>query len=642
MPASRDSLLVERHSPSAAWLVALLVALASIAPFARSVAYPFLGWDDDVNFTSAAALRSLDAESLRWMWSNFHVGHYAPLTWMSCALDFVRGGDDPARALHQTSLALHGATAAALCGALAVLLGLAGYARRTSLIAAALGALAWGVHPLRTESVAWLTERRDVLSGLFYALTVLTWLCAQRPHARRRVWLALSVVAFAAALLSKVSGVGLPLVLLALDAWPLRRLSTTPRAAVLEKLPYVALALGGAALGVLGQRESTEVLASADQLGLLERAAIAAHAVAFYAWKTLAPFDLSPLYELPQTIESAAPRFLAPLLLVPAAAFALFSLRRRSAAWRAAGIALLAFALLLAPVSGLAHAGRQLAADRYTYLPSFAFAALLAAALVRWSSPTAHAVAGAACLALSIASWRQTAIWSDTLTLFERAVTVEPGNYWSHHKLGILHHQAGRFDAALEHYGRALAARPSGGASDAYYDRALTHLRKNDFASARTDLEAALADAPAHAAAHAVLNDLDRREGRPTAALERLARAWERSGGADLGAQLANLFVELGRPQEALELAGQLRAKWPNDVRAHRIAGMACMRLERMSEAESALRRANELEPSPVTLFNLGVSVELQGRAAEARTIFQAVLALDPTNTRARAKLGLP
>lgn len=642
MPATLESLPVERHSRSAVWLVALLVAFVSSAPFVRSLSYPFLAWDDDVNFASVAAIRSLDVESLRWMWSNFHVGHYAPLTWMSCALDFERGGDAPARALHETNLVLHGATAAALFGALYELLGRCGVAWRARLSAATLAAMAWGVHPLRTESVVWLTERRDVLSGLFYALATWTWLLSRRPGARRAPWLALSLLTFAAALLSKVSGVGLPLVFLALDAWPLKRLREAPRAALLEKLPYFALAIGGAALGVLGQRESTQVLASADELGLVQRAAIACYAVVFYVWKTLAPFGLSPLYELPQSISVTAPRFLVPLVLVPAVSLALFALRGRSALFAAAGTALLAFLLLLAPVSGLAHAGRQIAADRYTYLPSFAIAALLAAALAHWSSRASLAAAGVVCVALASASWRQTGVWSDTTTLFERAVAVEPNAYWANHKLGILHHQAGRFEPALEHYGRALATRPSSGNSDAHYDRALTHLRRNDLAAARADLEATLADAPGHAPTHAVLNDLDRRDGRSAASLERLARAFELAPSAELGAQRASLLIELGRVSEALTHAEQLRTTWPDDVRGHRASGMALMHLGRMDEAERALRRASELEPSPVTLFNLGVSVERQGRAEEARTIFRAVLALDPSNSRARAKLGLP
>ncbi len=618
-------------------VVAALVAWLAASPFARSLEYDFLAWDDDVNF-AAPALRALDAESLRWMWSNFHVGHYAPLTWMSCAFDFARGGEAPARALHETNLALHGATAAALFGALYVLLGLCGVAWRAQLSAAALAALAWGVHPLRTESVAWLTERRDVLSGLFYALATWAWLLSVRPGACRWLWLSLSLTAFAAALLSKVSGVGLPLVFLALDAWPLKRLRETPRAALLEKLPYFALALGGAALGVLGQRESTQVLASAEQLGLAARVGLAAHSSAFYVLKTIAPSGLGPLYELPQSISLASLRFGAPLAALIASALLLIVTRKTSTA-RALAVGLFAYLVLLAPVSGLAHAGRQLAADRYSYLPSFALAGLFAAALIKWRGSVTNVVAGLAVVLLLSASTQQTSIWRNTTALFERAVELEPESYWANHKLGILYHQVSRFDDALERYGAALAARPTRDNAEAHYDRALTWLALSKFAEARADLEAALRAAPDQLGAHVVLNDLDRAERRPEAARARLARAFESAPSAELAVQRASLELELQQPAAALEWAQRIASAWPADVRGPKLAGMACLHLGRFAEAEKSLRAALSLERTPATLYNLAIALERQGRNADAREILNQLLELDPGNERARDKL---
>ncbi len=607
-------------------------------PFHASLDFYFLSWDDDVNF-APAELRALDAASLRWMWSNFHVGHYAPLTWMSCAFDFVRGGDAPARALHETNLALHGATAATLFAALHVLLAMSGVGWRARTSCAAIAAVAWGVHPLRAESVAWLTERRDVLSGLFYALSTLTWLLSLRVGARRAAWLVLSLLSFAAALLSKVSGVGLPLVLLALDAWPLGRWRSAPRAALLEKLPYFALALGGAALGVLGQRESTQVLASADQLGVLARAAIAAHASVFYVLKSLVPTGLSPLYELPQTIDVSQARFAAPLAALGLGAAALYAARRAFAA-KAVAVALAAYLLLLAPVSGLAHAGRQLAADRYSYLPSFALAGLLAAALARLPSKVALAPSVVILVLLARAAELQTGIWRDTTTLFERAVAIEPESYWANHKLGVLYHQAGRFDEALERYNAALAARPTRDNAEAHYDRALTWLALGKLVEARADLEAALRAQPGHVGAHVVLNDLDRSERRPDAARARLTRAFEAAPSAELAVQRANLELELQQPAAALEWAQRIASAWPADPRGPKLAGMACLHLGRFAEAEKALRAALALERTPATLYNLAIALERQGRLDEARQVLGQVLELDPGNDRARAKLG--
>jgi tetratricopeptide (TPR) repeat protein len=628
------------------FLVAALVALAAAAPFVRSVGYPFLQWDDDVNFFTAPQVRSLSSDSLRWMWSTFHVGHFAPLTWMSCALDFELAADDPARQLHLTNLALHGATAAALFIALRALLALS--LRPTSATrlgaSAALGALFWALHPLRTESVAWLTERRDVLSGLFYALTFLAWFASQPDGARRRLWLALSVLAFAAALLSKVSGVAVPLVMLMLDFWPLGNVRRHGlRRAVLEKAPFLALSAAAVVAGLTGQSASTQVLAGVAQLGILERLGIASYAALLYLAKTLVPTGLGPLYELPQHVSIATWRLGGALLLGLAFAATLHLLRRRSNAHACLWTALVAFALLLAPVSGLAHAGRQIAADRYTYLPSFALAALAAAALHRFASRTLWIASAIAAALLAGASWRQTAYWKDTTTLFERAVELEPGAYWANHKLGVLAHQAGQPQRALEHYDRALAARPAHGHADACYDRALSHLLLGDSSAARSDLERALADAPTHAGALNVLTDLDRNEKRLDRALERLRGALARAPTSrDLTELLATTLLDAEQNEAALAAAKQLQVLAPEDPRGYSLAGTASLYLGRFADAERELRRACELAPTAERYYSLGLALERQGRPADARASFERVLELQPAHARARAKLGRP
>jgi len=626
-------------------LLALLVALLAAAPFTRSLGYPFLAWDDDVNFFSVDHVRSLDVASLKWMWTSFHAGHYAPLTWMSCALDFRLAPDDAAAQLHRTNLLLHGATAGILFLALVRLLQLGscrGSEPRVRIIAA-LSALAWAVHPLRVESVAWLTERRDVLSGAFYALTLAAWLQAKRDERRRSLWTTLSVLAFAAGLLSKVSGVGLPLVMLAVEAWPLsERRSASWSTLFFRKLPYFALSAAACMIAVLGQRSSTQVLASVDELGLLARLGVAAHALVFYLGKTVAPFGLSPLYELPQRVSLGQPRFalatLAALALFGGIRFALPRTNVRAALWTT----LIAFALLLAPVSGLVHAGRQLAADRYSYLPSFALAGLVAGALFCFDSRPLRWIAAAGVLALGAASWRQTGFWSDTRTLFRRAVEVEPNGYWANHKLGVLLNQEGEPRAALDFYDRAIAARPERGA-DAYFDRAVSLLSLGERERARADLETALRIDPKHAGALDVLSSVDREDGRFEAAVERLLAAVkaEPENTALLEA-LARTLLDAEENEGALEVATHLRELAPQSASGHRLAGMALLYLGRFAEAEQALTRAAAIEPSAPSLYNLAVAIERQGRAADARAAYERLLELHPDNARARAALEKP
>src|SRR5207245_5553320 len=175
-------------------------------------------------------------------------------------------------------------------------------------VSAAVAALVFSIHPLRVESVAWVTERRDVLSGLFYLLAILLYLRACERGARGRGGYWLSVAVFVCALLSKSMVVNLPFVLLILNVYPPRRLggalgwwSEPARRIYGEKIPFVLLAVAAAAIAVMAQ-SSVHAAASLAQLTVPGRLAVSAYGVSFYLWKTVAPVNLSPLYELPPTV----------------------------------------------------------------------------------------------------------------------------------------------------------------------------------------------------------------------------------------------------------------------------------------------------------------------------------------------------
>ena len=197
------------------WLPLLVFAI-SLFVFLPAVGNDFVNWDDDRNFLDNSSYRGLSFENLKWMFTTFHLGHYHPLTWFTLGLDYVLWGMNPS-GYHLTNALLHAATSWLVY---LVVLQLLQLARREEeptpalLFSATLGALIFAIHPLRVESVAWVSERRDVLSGLFYVGSVLLYL-------RGRLWTSVGV--FAAALLSKVIVAGLPIVLLALDVYPLRR-----------------------------------------------------------------------------------------------------------------------------------------------------------------------------------------------------------------------------------------------------------------------------------------------------------------------------------------------------------------------------------------------------------------------------------
>src|SRR5256712_5936822 len=221
------------------WLIPLALALVTFAVFSSALSNDFVEWDDQVNLTGNEQYRGLGPTQLKYFFTTVLLGHYIPLTWLTFGLDYVLWGMTPT-GYHLTNLLLYAANAAVL-----YLVALRMLARATTLagIPLRLGAVAatlfFTLHPLRAESVAWVTERRDVLSGLLFLLTILTYLKTCEASGRRRYWLLAGSAGFyVLALASKGSVMGLPALLLVLDIYPLRQLG---RRTLVEEIPFVLL-----------------------------------------------------------------------------------------------------------------------------------------------------------------------------------------------------------------------------------------------------------------------------------------------------------------------------------------------------------------------------------------------------------------
>src|SRR5713101_6887732 len=352
------------------WLPPGLIVVVTLAAFSPTLGNGFASWDDALNFLDNPYYRGLAPAQLRWMFTTFHVGHYMPLTWLTLGLDYSLWGLHPA-GYHFTSLLLHTATALAFYFLALRLLQVALPPATTPVAlrwGAALAALVFAVHPLRVESVASATERRDVLSGLFYVLALLCYVKAATASAETAParleprWYALALASFAAALLSKSIVVTLPVTLLVLDVYPLRRLGgaagwRAPRP-WLDKLPFFALSAAATIVAFLALLPLGNTRSLAD-LGIGARIFLSMYGLAFYVFKTLAPLDLSPLYPLTVTITWWH------FAVVIAATVLAVSMRRR---WPAFTAAWLIYAITLGPVLGFFHNGPQAVADRYTYL----------------------------------------------------------------------------------------------------------------------------------------------------------------------------------------------------------------------------------------------------------------------------------
>src|SRR5438552_5108947 len=298
------------------WLAPLLVALFTLAAFLPALQNQYVNWDDKDNFLDNPHYRGLGWTHLRWMWTT-HLGHYIPLTWMTLGLDYLLWGMNPV-GYHLTSLLLHAANAVVFffVGCRILTLALPAPSERGHALTAGFAALVFAIHPLRVESVAWVTERRDVLSGLFYLVTILLYLRACERGERGRGWYRLSVAVFVCALLSKSMVVNLPVVLLILDVYPLRRLggavgwwSVRARRVYIEKIPFVLLAAAASTVALIAQLSHSAMIPVAH-LSALGRLAVSAYGLSFYLWKMVVPLNLSPLYMRPPTVDPEAPPFM--------------------------------------------------------------------------------------------------------------------------------------------------------------------------------------------------------------------------------------------------------------------------------------------------------------------------------------------
>jgi protein O-mannosyl-transferase len=457
--------------------IPLMLALITFLVFMPALWNGFVAWDDQVNLYENPQYRGLTWPQIRWMFSNVTMGHWIPLTWLTFGLDFVLWGMNPF-GYHLTSLVVFAANAPTLYFVTRRLLRSAtSFDEGTLTVSAVAATLFFALHPLRAESVAWATERRDVLSGLFFLLTVLLYLKAHdRIGAQRRWLLAASVGLYVLALVSKASVMVLPAALVVLDVYPLRRLGgrwrdwvgPAARAVWLEKIPFVVLGAAGAAVTYYAQNANS-FITPLERYPLAARPAMVFYSLWFYLEKTLMPRGLSPLYELPAHVSLLDRQFLIPALAVTALTTTLVLLRRR---WPAGLAVWIYYAIALGPVIGIVHSGHQLTNDRYSYLPGIGLAVVLGGAVgavIRAGVAgvlrplLVKVVLGLAVVwlgGLAYLSTQQAQVWRDTENLWRYAIEVDPDCAICHGNLGVYLAHQNHYQLAKAEFDRVLALRP--------------------------------------------------------------------------------------------------------------------------------------------------------------------------------------
>jgi Tfp pilus assembly protein PilF len=630
----------------------LLVGILAFAAFLPALDAGFLDWDDDRNFLWNEGYRGLGLRELRWMFTATWMGHYIPLTWLSLGLNHALGGMEP-WGYHLGNLLLHAANTALLFFVARRLLAVAGGDDRMPqqdgdggaiLLGAAAAALLWALHPLRVESVAWVTERRDVLCGFFYLLAVLAYLQgATRERTLSGRWLAASLAAFAAALGSKAIAMTLPLTLLVLDVHPLRRLGLGWPALVREKLGHFALAAIGAGVASWAVTRGAG-WTSYEAYGLEARLAMTGYSFWFYPSKLLWPEKLSPLYELPAHIRLLDAQFLWPTVAVVAVTAILLLGRRRLpgafAAW-------LQSIIVLAPVSGIAHAGHQLAHDRYSYLSGLGFA-VLAGAAVTWlarqrargrvSRQVFAATLAAVVLALAglgAGSWVQSRVWHDSESLWRSAVTAHPTCALCRGKLGNVLMEAGLHRQAEAELTRAIALRPE--RPTAHNSLGVFFVEQGRLGEAEAEFREAIRLAPHYAEGVANLGALYARQRRYAEAIAEMRQAVvlspELGARGNLAFALDNAGIDLaqeGKPAEAVALFTEAAQLLPTEATFWRNLGQALIEHGKVAEAVPPLERAVALRPNGAAeRFWLARAYLLADRPLEAEAQIGVLKSLD-------------
>jgi tetratricopeptide (TPR) repeat protein len=580
--------------------VALCAAifLAAAAAFAPALRGEFLNYEDDIYVTANPHVKDgFTVAGVRRVFTEPYAYLYIPLTWLSHMLDVELFGLHPAG--HRAhSLLLHAANAMLL------FLLLKGATRRTSL--AFFVAAVFAVHPLQAESVAWVTDRKNVLSAFLWLLTMLAYGAYARERSVPRYLLVVAL--FALGLLAKPVAVTLPLVLLLWDRWPLNR-SSNPGVLMAEKVPLFVLSavFSAVAMHAAAELVNRAGLREMDVLpaGLRLQGAIVGYCA--YAAKVFYPVQLSFLYPYPESGWAMARVAWCAAILILAAVLAVWL--RKSRPYLAVGLGW--FCIVLLPTSGVVHAGMQWVADRYVYVPMIglllAFAWATADVVDPWPRlrRVAALVAGLWVAGLACLAFNEAGVWRSSESVLGRALKRNPDNFIAHQFAAKAAYDEGLFDKAFSHYAEAARIKPHFHFYLAGAGAALAAAGRHDEAVAWYERALAL-----------------------------------RPGDVALLENLAVIHSLRGDKLKAIEYYNRAIDGGTTSARVYGNLGVLCAGLGLADDAERFYQRALQLDPLRAdTHFNIGAVLEAKGETEEAAAHFRRALELDPALEPARRHL---
>ncbi|MFC1602866.1 tetratricopeptide repeat protein [Pseudomonadota bacterium] len=617
--------------------VCLLLVVCTLAVYWQVINHDFLNFDDGQYVTENAEVQSgLTLHGLQWAFTTTYTTNWHPLTWLSHMLDCELYGTNPA-GHHVTGLLFH------LLNTILLFLLLK---RMTGAHwCSACVAMLFAIHPLHVESVAWVSERKDVLSTFFWMLTV--WFYVDYVRDKRKSRYLLALLMFALGLMSKPMLVTLPFVLLLLDYWPLNRiafedarqqlseLKITVKQLLVEKLPFFLLTLVSALITVsVGDVQTVQDFTIWGRIGNALVSYVAYLSDMFWPHPLIIfrphPGEL-PFWQL----------LLALLLLIMITLFVL----RQGKQHRFLPVGWFLYLGVLVPVIGLVQVGIQARADRYTYVPLIGIAIIVVWGIAylsrNWKSRQKPLMATGAVvtLVLMACTYNQVGHMKNSMTAFGHAIKYAPNAHYAHNNLALAYKNAGEFDRAIEYFSEAIRIKPD--KYEAYNNRGVAYFGKKEFDKAIIDYQVVLDKMPDHVEARNNLGNIFQLQGKLDQAIEQYKRALQAiPNHPEVNNNIGSAYFSKRDFPKAIEYFSAAINANPFYLSAR--TNLARVYGE-MGEIEMAIKHfklALELEPNnPMTHDWLGISYAFVGQKEKAIHHYNIALSINPNMQATRQRL---
>ena len=609
--------------------------------------YDFVRYDDNKYVTGNRNVQSgITMQSVRWAFTSGHASNWHPVTWLSHMLDCRMFGLDAGKQ-HTVNLLFH---------IVNTLLLFVVFARMTKMLwASAFVAAVFGLHPLHVESVAWIAERKDVLSTFFWMLTMLAYaLYVEKPAISRYI---VTLLLFAIGLMAKPMLVTLPFVLLLLDYWPLERMNIRVSAKkeensqqnnigkplsylVLEKIPFFVLAILSSIVTFIVQRR-TGAVQSVDVIDIKSRIGNAIVSYITYIYKTFWPSKLAVLYPHPGSSLLLSRIVTCAMLLVMITTAVILLSRRRKylvTGW-------LWYIGTLIPVIGIVQVGVQAMADRYTYIPMTGLLIVIAWGVSdildswKYRKKVLITSSAAVLIALSMKSAIQLEYWQDSETLFKHTLDVTSNNYVMHNNYAAFLDEQGKIEQAIEHFTKSLEIKPNAAEVHNNLANALNSIGKTE--QAIEHYQKSLSLKPGSSDAHYNLALALSKQNRLDEAITEYYKAIKLDPtNADALSNLGYELAEKGKYTEAVELYKKALALDPDNVIFHGRFGLALAGLQQNDEAIKEFQFVLRATPDDAEMWcNIGILLERQNKTDEAVKHYLKALEIEPQNEKAASLL---